>query len=151
LRTYERRGLVLAPMYALSCESARTTVRQVVLDARLRPCAPPRHASSLVASTACVTLIDSVRHLSSRFSFVITTFELCTETFVEVPETFSLETPSTNKRCFWVSTSVTFPSMPAKSPRTILTVSPLRTGYERRPWLDRRSDESGADINILIL
>lgn len=92
--------------------------------------------------------MESARHLSSRFSLVIITFELCTDTFVEVPATFSLETPSTKRRRLFVSTVVTFPSMPAKSPLRIFTVSPLRTGFVRRRCVVRSSSDSGADRSL---
>ena len=91
---------------------------------------------------------DSARHLSSRFNLVIVTFVQCTETFSEVPATFSRVTPSTNSLCLPVSISVTFPSTPEKSPRIIRTVSPALTGNDLLLYVVLSSVDKGAASSL---
>src|SRR5213078_4608648 len=85
-----------------------------------------------------------LRHLSDRFSSVMSTLLECTGSFDETPAAFSRVIPSTKTLPVEYSTRSTFPSSPANSPRIMRTLSPVLSGTRLILCLPVRSFESRA-------
>src|SRR5207244_3618110 len=87
----------------------------------------------------------ALRHLSDRFSSVMSTLLECTGSFDETPAAFSRVIPSTKILPVEYSTRSTFPSSPANSPRIMRTLSPVLSGTRLILCLPVRSFESRAE------
>ena len=98
-------------------------------------------------SPALFAFSDNIplRHLSDRFSSVMSTLLECTGSFDETPAAFSRVIPSTKILPVEYSTRSTFPSSPANSPRIMRTLSPVLSGTRLILCLPVRSFESRAE------